>query len=180
MRFLPRFVNESKNEQGKCSFFWGWWFYRQLSLREFRIGELEFEFCEDENGKKISVHIPSDARLERNLLHASVTDAVRFFKKFFPAYADADFYCDSWLLSPALPSLLPANSRILGFQREFDILRWEEDSEAFKDWIYKSRDIPLAQLPEDTSLQRAVKAHLLRGGKIGWALGRLKRSFFGD
>ena len=180
MKFLPRFVNESGKKDGHCFFTWDWWFYRQLAMREFRIGELEYEFVEDGEGKKISVHIPADARLERPLLRDSLADARAFFDKHFPAYKDADFYCDSWLLSPALPALLPESSRILGFQREFEILKWEEDSEAFKDWIYGSRDVPTEKLPENTSLQRAVKAHLLKGGKVGWALGRMKRSFFED
>ena len=43
--------------------FWGWWFPRQLSLQEFRVGCLEYEFVELEE-KMISIHIPSVANLE--------------------------------------------------------------------------------------------------------------------
>ncbi len=33
---------------------------------------------------------------------------------------------------------------------------------------------PVKELPEETSLQRAVKRSLLTGGKVGWAEGVLK------
>ena len=33
---------------------------------------------------------------------------------------------------------------------------------------------PVKELPEETSLQRAVKRRLLTGGKVGWAEGVLK------
>lgn len=33
---------------------------------------------------------------------------------------------------------------------------------------------PVEELPEATSLQRAVKRRLLTGGKVGWAEGVLK------
>ena len=70
---------------------------------------------------------------------------------------------------PALTALLPPGSNIVQFQKQFNIKSVDEDSLAFMDWIYQSRDIAYNDLPENTSLQRKVKEHLLSGGKIGWA-----------
>jgi hypothetical protein len=38
-------------------------------------------------------------------------------------------------------------------------------------WIYPGYREPSGQLPEDTGLQRRMKAFLLSGGKPGWAEG---------
>ena len=41
-------------------------------------------------------------------------------------------------------------------------------------WIFGRYDLPLEQLPGDTSLRRATKALMLAGGSIGSAYGRLR------
>ncbi len=180
MKFLSRFVNDQVLKYGRCVFTWAWWFHRQLGLREFRIGTLEYELCSAEGDRTISIHIPGDANLERTQLHRSVCDARAFLEKYFPLYRAADMFCDSWLLSPALHQVLPPSSRILGFQREFEILDWNKDSPFFLEWIYPDKTARVADLPENTSLQRNVKRFLLDGGKIGWAKGKLKNSYFAD
>ena len=50
------------------------------------------------------------------------------------------------------------------------------------EWVFKlaaaqQKNVTLAQLPEDTSLQRSMKAALLAGKKIGVAHGRLIAPF---
>lgn len=51
MKFCTRFLNEYKQTYGEYRFVWGWWFPRQLSLDEFRIGSLEYEFVDGEKRK---------------------------------------------------------------------------------------------------------------------------------
>ena len=42
-------------------------------------------------------------------------------------------------------------------------------------WIFQaSEDVPLIDLPEQTSLQGTAKNYLLAGGRIGEAYGRMK------
>lgn len=175
MKFLSRFIRTEFENTGKITYRWDWWFPRQLDLSEFRIGQLEYEMLEEDGEKKISLHIPSDTDLSAGAVQASLEEARTFFAKYFPAYAQCDMYCDSWLLSPALPNLLPPSSNIIQFRNRFEILRTNEDSMAVLDWICPDPSVPLEQLPEKTLLQRAVKAHLLAGGKIGRTAGRLKR-----
>lgn len=180
MRFLPRFVNARARIYGRPIFPNDWWFYRELSLREFRLGALEYEMLADNGERKISVHIPEKADLSLPSLRASLREARKFFAEFFPEYADAEMYCDSWLMSPALKELLPASSNILGFQNGFELVRWDKESDACLDWIFPRRDMPPEQLAENTSLQRKAKAYLIGGGKIGWALGKMKKHPFAE
>ena len=126
------------------------------------------------NTRRIFLHIPADADLSDGAVDASLAAARAFFPKHFPAFADAEYVCESWMLSPALREMLPETSRVRRFSERFSVVFWEEDSPAFRDWIFPSAvTAPVEELPEETSLQRAVKRHLLAGGKIGWAEGVL-------
>ena len=173
MKFFSRFVNFHRSVYGSFAFTWAWWVPRQLSLNEFRIGSLEYETVDTAGDRCIQIHIASDSDLATPRLRESYLNARRFFAEFFPAYADAQMRCESWMLCPVLGDLLPADSRILAFQRAFEVHRVDPDNGGFLQWVYGRKDIPPAELPERTSLQRTMKAHLLRGGKVGWAFGKL-------
>lgn len=177
VKFIPRFLNRHKQTHGFYAFVWAWWFPRQLSLHEFRIGELEYELKDEVAVPQISIHIPSDAIIKKENLSASYSKLKEFLNNYFPEYINAELFCDSWLLSPALKQLLPSSSNILHFQDCFEIIRVDEESNAFLEWIYLRNDLPYDKLPEETSLQCTVKKHLLEGGKIGWTFGKFKGHF---
>ena len=99
MRCFPRFLREHLESYGRYGFDRAFWTGRQLSLTLFRLGELEYELLPGEKGV-LSLHIPSDADLSEEKTDASLRMQVSFFAEYFPAYAGADIYCDSWLLSP--------------------------------------------------------------------------------
>ncbi len=174
MRFLSRFLHADSEKAGHLVFRWAWWFPRQLALKEFRIGAMEYEMLTAEGERRISVHIPADADFSDETVGASLADARAFMKKFFPAFAEAPMYCESWLLSPALRELLPEGSNILRFQRRFDILRVDENSPAALEWIFPDPKAKPEDFPEDTRLRRAAKRYLLAGGNIGRTLGKLR------
>lgn len=174
MKCFTRFVHEHKASYGYFGFDRDFWTGRQLSLNLFRIGTLEYETIEEQGQREISIHIPSDAKLTRENCQSSVKLAEQFFAKYNPEFAGVPYICESWLLSPALKKLLPADAHIIRFQEMFSIhhVNWEDTS--FMGWVYKCPDMPLEELPEHTSLQRHMKAYLLEGGCVGEAAGRLK------
>ena len=184
MAFMARFSGEALARQGRVEWMWGWWFPRQLALREFRLGALEYEMTEGAafggkpaggDRRRIFLHIPADADLSDGAVDASVAAAKAFFPKYFPDFAEAEYVCESWMLSPALREILPETSRVRRFSERFSVVFWEEDSPAFRDWIFPTAvTASVEDLPEATSLQRAVKRHLLAGGTIGWAEGYWK------
>lgn len=160
MGCFSRFVREYKECFGRYGFDRGFWTGRQLSLSLFRLGTLEFET----NG---AVHIPSDADLSEKALDESFAKA----REFFPSVR---FCCDSWLLSPVLGELLPPDSRINRFRERFEIQTVDENNDGYKFWVFKNANMRAEDFPENTSLQRAIKRHVLAGGKIGEAFGFLK------
>lgn len=174
MKFCTRFVTENQEVFGTYAFVWAWWFPRQLSLHEFRIGDLEYEMIRKDGEKLLNVHIPGDADISLPSVKKSWSAARAFFREYYPEYSDAEMVCDSWLLSPNLEKLLPEGSRILQFQKLFEMIHVNEDSDAGIRWVYGRTDLPYEALPEGTSLQRRMKAYLLEGKHTGDGYGRLK------
>ncbi len=180
MKCFSRFVGEYKSSYGSYGFDRGFWTVRQINARLFRIGELEYEIREDSN--VIDLHIPSDARLQMQLLDDSVRLAKQFLKQWFPDQADAPMECESWLLAPALKGLLSETSHILQFQNAFEIMSTDPDAMDVLEWVFglaggQQKDMQLQELPEKTSLQKCMKQHLLRGGHVGIARGRFTGQF---
>lgn len=180
MKFFSRFLYSHNEIYGEYKYVWGWWAVRQISMQEYRIGDLEFEMTMQDDKKIISIHIPSDANMTRSNLRKSYLDARDFFEKYYPEFANVDMTCGSWLLAPALKKFLPDNSNIIQFQNSFELTSQENDSPSILDWVYGRRDIPFENLPEETSLQRKLKHYLINGGKVEWANGTLISNPFFD
>lgn len=174
MRCFTRFIAECKKITGSFAFDREWWTARQVSGTLFRIGELEYEMLHGDRKPAISMHIPSDAVLTAENCDRSVAEAKHFFAAHFPEYAGADYICDSWLLSPELSALLPENSHILAFQKRFMIQRVDYSGDEYAEWVFKTRGQCITDFPEQTTLQKNMKKHLLDGGKIGSGFGVLK------
>ena len=179
MRCFTRFLDECLRKCGRMFFDRGWWTYRQISMSLFRIGTLEYEFPAQEEAGSIAIHIPSDAVLSREELDRSYDWAERFFAReglVFRQGPPGEARCSSWLLAPVLETLLPEDSGIRRFAGDYVRRATEEDDQEFYRWLFQCETpLPPEDLPERTSLQRAAKAHLAAGGKIGAASGVLVR-----
>ena len=167
---FTRFAEEHINSYGRYGFDRGWWTYRQLSLVLFKIGELEYEYRDDE--RTVHLHIPTGADISIIKCKNSLNEFTEFTAKYFPD-KNYPIICESWLLSPALCELLPQNSKIIKFQSCFEITDRDKTGKEFLQWVYGRTDIDYIDLPEKTSLQRSMKAFLLNGGEVGSARGRL-------
>lgn len=183
MKCFSRFVGEHHRSLGRHGFDRGFWTTRQVGAKLFRIGQLEYELKEEDGKKTIDLHIPSDAHMDMGLLDESVARAREFLKEYFPDWAEESMECESWLLSPALASLLPEKSNILSFQRAFEIISQDPEPQDVLEWVFRltkgqQKTTPLEALPEETCLQRSMKAFLLSGGRVGVAQGRLVRPFY--
>lgn len=140
------------------------------------IGRLQFEYgvkaaapehfpVKDAN--YVWLHVPAGkGDLTKEAIIQSICLAEESLHRYFPSLPDKpNIYCiNSWLLSPQLPQLLPPDSNILKFQRLFTVTDYYEGASSFLINIFhiKNRSVDYALLPEDTRLQRGVKAYLLQ------------------
>lgn len=190
MGCFARFLRETREIAGRWRYDRAFWTWRQTGGLLFRLGALEFEYCVwegealppglERGAPVLSVHIPSDAPLTREALDQSYAQAERFFagegRRFCRGGAPGAVLCGSWLLAPALEELLPENSGIRRFAGDYRRFAVREDNQEFYRWLFGAvHPVPVSDLPERTSLQRAARARLAAGGKIGMACGILKR-----
>ncbi len=184
-------VNDIKYKFKECvdckgvnGVFVAWWATEFFSLERFGLGRYQYDMStygeEDfttsagitikKGDKTLGFHIPSSG--------VPLTDEVRLdsFKKAYEFFTDFRrddglmiFECGSWLIYPPYKDFLPENSNILKFIGDFEIVEAHE-SEKFGDawrvfgkYGYKSPK----HWPEDTSMRRAFKKHILAGGKTG-------------
>lgn len=70
--------------------------------------------------------------------------------------------------------MLSNSSNIINFQNRFEILNEGEVDTEFIEWLFNTKSLDYTTLPENTSLQRNVKNHLLTGGVIRTPYGRIK------
>ena len=174
MKCYTRFINETYKMTGRLYFDRYWWTARQAGCHLFRIGELEYEMKHLDDKTVIGIHIPSDADFSPPAVDKSLADAKSFFTEHYPELANAEYRCHSWLLDSQLKDMLNDNSNIISFQKRFEIFDEGEADTGFIEWLFNTNSTDFVTLPENTSLQRNIKKHLLSGGVIRNAYGRLK------
>lgn len=149
MKFCTRFSHEHYATWNTYKYVWAWWFPRQITLQEFRIGALEYEFVDGEE-REIAVHIPSDADMSVAFIQESLSAFYEFRKKYFASWVDVKLTCDSWMMMPDLEKLLQEDSNILAFQRRFKIDSIDREATWYMGWIFPGYDAVDSNLPEKT------------------------------
>ncbi|GAA3138967.1 acyltransferase domain-containing protein [Streptomyces rameus] len=120
----------------------------------------------------LNLHIPDfHGPLTPSACDRSLAMAREFFARHFPEERPTVVLCHSWLLDPQLRRCLPADSNIVRFQARFRIAREigePADTEPVQ-FVFGDPELPVADLPRRTSVERAVGDHLRAGGH--WYVG---------
>lgn len=178
MKFCTRFLRDRFKTYQDYNFVWAWWFPRQVSLCEYRIGALEYELVDGEE-REIAIHIPSDADMSKESVALSLREFDKFLKKYYPEWENVSRTCDTWMLMPELKEFLNEDSNIIAFQNLFEIDVVNYDAVWYMGWIFPGFETIDENLPEVTTLQRNMKRYLLEGKKFGVAKGHLFRGTTG-
>jgi len=173
---LTIWADDYREKTGKHGTLVWKWLARTLNLEVFRLGRLQFQPEALRNDaiidgvlypagtEGLKVHVAAGAPLS----YPEVLDSLRRAPDFFRTYFGKDytmFHCHSWLLSPALPELLPEDSSILRFYRLFSLYTTIPVRQAEERVFGQLCDDP-ADYPENTRLQRSMKQYLLTGKPI--------------
>jgi len=120
----------------------------------------------------VSIHIPSDGKLDDEAVKATYPEMKEFLKTYFPDFDYKAFYCASWLLDPTLEALLGSASNIVKFGKGFRHRFIARDTGygvfhfAFRVKGKPGTDYPFDELPETTRLLKAIKEHYKQGSGI--------------
>ena len=148
----------------------------------FRLGRLQFALGKANpvvpSGEYvIEVHIPQGEPLNIDACFESFAAAKEFFALHYPDKKADYFVCGSWLLSPDIPNIADENSNICRFMRLWTQLPHNGDKsyQAIQRVFGFGFDPEnIASAPENTTLQRRLKAHLLAGGSVESSFGCIK------
>jgi len=116
----------------------------------------------------LEVHITIGERLLNEACRKSLAMAIDFYAKHFPEQLFEIFTCHSWLMDPQLSGLLPQTGNIVQFQKLFHLFpRNSENTDVFR-FAFDVYETPedLNNLPERSSMHKALKAHLVSGKSI--------------
>lgn len=179
MGVFTRYAELYEKKHGVWGFDRGHWVPRHICMNIFRLGILEYEYGEKLGRRCIAIHIPPDIKIADDTLSESFAMARAFTNKYYPERAKYEIMTQTWLVSPMLDYLLPEGSKILLFKSRFDIVRGEAGESYALTFIFDRGGFnfdtdDIESLPENTSLQRAVKALYRRGGRVGYGVGILK------
>ena len=136
----------------------------RISPEKARYPKSEWELFINETDPVISVHIPPSKDFTPENMEAAYSACLKVFAKSFPEYKPKAFYCHSWLMEPQLREMMKPTSNILAFQGKYLRFPRISDGKAILIFLYDDPTITdWKDLPENSSLQRAVKQHYLDG-----------------
>ena len=121
----------------------------------------------------LGVHIPETGPLDPTACDRSFSWARAFFARHGPEEEIRIATCISWVLDDQLQEYLHEESNLVRFQRRFELVPGavQNDVEVFK-FVFKRENPTTSGVPQRTTLERAIVAHLRAGRqwrvRTGW------------
>lgn len=187
---LGRNVRVHRKRTGMGGLGVAWWLMLHFRGMIYQLGRLQFErarFGEPGAEDARSIGLPSSADDAVLSIHipdflgsmtpeecdASIARAHTFFETYFPEDPVVAGVCNSWLMDPQLRDYLRRDSNILRFQERFRLIQGGYNaSESVIQFVFGPVTADLDTLPQQSSLERAVVAHLKMNktweGRTGW------------
>lgn len=134
---------------------------RRFSKKEYRLILKKGDGC-------LHVHIPPKSKgpLTKELCDKAYARAIETVQACYPEVECKALHCSSWLLSQELKDILKETSNILAFQSRYKVYPRAASGTSVFNFVFKLQFKEYADMPEETSLQRAVKKLYLDGKYI--------------
>jgi hypothetical protein len=114
----------------------------------------------------LDLHIPRGEKMTMEACHDSFTRAFTFFPEHWPERPFKGVYCHTWFFTPQLQQLLPPESNLVRFQREFYLYPYPGGPSFLWDYVFGAKITDPATAPRDTSLRQAVLDWLAAGKEL--------------
>jgi hypothetical protein len=114
----------------------------------------------------LDMHIPRGDPFTPADCQDSLRQAFDFFARQAPERPFRAGYCHTWFFAPQLQQLLPPESNIVRFQREFYLYPFAGKLSFLWEYVFSGKYPTPAGAPRDTRLRRAVLDWLEAGGEI--------------
>ena len=131
-----------------------------------RLNKKEWHVVLQKENGILDVHIPSHVPLTKENADAAYKRAWEVLPRCYPAFGAKAIACYSWLLDPQLKQFLKPTSNLVAFQDKYHRFAMKSCGTDVREFLFKKPVTRVEDFCEDTSLQRAVKAHYLNGNYI--------------
>ena len=149
---------------------WGAYF---INTRLIEVGRLQYENCENH----IKIHIPSGSKLEIEEVLNSIKASKEEIKKYFHL-KNIEYYCNSWLLSNQINSIIDKNSNIAKFYKLFEVKDGPDATKDILKFVFNIQECEdYNNLKENTSLQKILKRQLIENKELKIGCGKLKYNY---
>jgi len=139
------------------------------------LASTEWEQILAPGDKVLHLHIPATGKLDFRECAESFRRSSIFFPRHFPEFDFVAYTCNSWLLDPQLEGLLPPDSNLVRFLSEFYLYPILSAGQEGLRRVFGYVPEDPARAPQDTTLQREMREHLLKGGHWRGAGGFIMR-----
>ena len=153
--------------------------YGKVKGEKITLNKDEWHVLINTGDPMISLHIPPSCRFSHEAIEESFALIKEFAKKYFPEFDYKGFICGSWLMDLNLVDLIGEEKNISKFCKRFDRLSIKSAARSVFSFVFLQSDVnnvDYAALPENTSLERALKKHYLDGGVIHEYYGYISKS----
>ncbi len=175
----------------------GWWTLPLLWGNILEVGSLKFEYLHlgvgtlsphpwlDEDVARrrgegfrrgdpaLNVHIPARIDLSDEALDATFARAREVLPRVWPVATRRIAVCQSWMMDDRLVAALGEGSRIVRFQRRFELIEpYADDVDNVMYFVFGVEGVDPSTLQPNSRLQRYIKEVLVAGGswhsRTGW------------
>ena len=140
---------------------------RGYALREpVLLPKTEWAQCLKRGDTVLDLHIPRGKTFTEDEIRDSFRQAREFFARYFPLRPYQAAHCHTWFFTPQLQTLLPPESSIVRFQREFYLYPHPGGPGFLWRFVFGGKYPDRATAPRDTALRRAVLDWLAAGHEL--------------
>lgn len=126
----------------------------------------EWECVLEHGDNSLMMHIPSGGRMTPDACEESLQRAASFFPNTFPDERPRAVVCSSWIFSPLLQEIFPAEANLCVFQRNLYLFPVPSGPWDGLWFVFLQRgELDLETAPRETSLQRKLLAYLEAGNR---------------
>jgi len=127
----------------------------------------DWELALQEGDDVLDIHIPRSGPFTVEACRESLRQAYEFFPRHWPDQPFKASSSHTWFFTPQLQQLLPPESNIVCFQREFYLYPSFRGGPGFLwSFVFGERYPDRATAPRDTLLRKAVLEWLDQGGEL--------------
>ena len=149
------------------------WIHKHAKRELFNIGAFQYEPVQKDGKYLINIHIPAGTKLNVYDNLKSFKEAMDFYDTYYPENKMEGLMCESWLLSNEIEEVMEGATNISRFGDMFTKYSiGDERGDAVFRFVYNfaAPYPPVETLPENTTLQRKLKAYMLSGKRV-YAMG---------